>query len=239
VLWIGAVALVTGGYAWSTAALVNGVAGDGRWSDQWQFWFLESAVWSSVALGALVLVLPVGRGRWPLAWPLVVLAASLVLRTTTSDDGRILATYSVAAPAWCVVLGWAAATAGTTRQRLVVSAVVPLCTHGFFGQDTTRELVVILGTLAIIWLPGVLVLRPLDGVVAWLGGASLFVYLTHWVVYPHLEQDHQVLAWLASMALGIVVWRVYVAGQRLVSTVTPTLVRREPQRSRTGTSFTP
>jgi fucose 4-O-acetylase-like acetyltransferase len=167
-----------------------------------------------------------------------VLAASLLLRLTASDDGRILATYSVAATAWCVVLGWAAAAASTTRQRLAVSAVVPLCTHGFFGHDTTRELVVVLGTLAIVWLPGVLVVRPLDQVVAWLGGASLFVYLTHWVVYPHLERDHQVLAWLASMALGIVVWRAYVTGQRLLAGLVPTL-GRVGQRSRTGTASTP
>ena len=228
VLWIGGVALVTGGYTWSTALLLNGVTGEDRWSDQWQFWFLESAVWSAVALGVLMLVLPSGRpwNRWPLTLPLAVLAAALVLRTTTSDDGRIVATYSVAATAWCVVLGWVAAAASTTRQRLLVSAILPVCTHGFFGEDTTRELVVVVGTLVIIWVPAVLVPRPLHQVVAWLGGASLFVYLTHWVVYPPLERDHQVLAWVASMTIGVVVWRVYVAGQRLLQKVAPVLRRR-------------
>jgi acyl-CoA synthetase (AMP-forming)/AMP-acid ligase II len=239
VLWIGAVALVTGKYTWSTSLLLNGFLGADRWSDQWQFWFLETAVWSTVGLGALVL-LP-RLARWsptsPLTLPLVVLAAALLLRSTSADDGRIVATYSVAATAWCVVLGWAAAAASTTRQRLLVSALVPLCTHGFFGDDLTRELVVVVGTWAIVWLPGVLVPRPVDRGIAWLGGASLFVYLTHWVVYPHLERDHQVLAFLASMALGLAVWRAYVGGQRLFASVRRT--RGDAQCSRTGSASTP
>jgi hypothetical protein len=241
VLWIGGVALVTGGYTWSTALLLNGVAGEDRWSDQWQFWFLESAVWSAAALGVLVLVLPSGRGRhqWPLTLPLAVLAAALALRTTTSDDGRIVATYSVAATAWCVVLGWVAASASTTRQRLLVSAILPVCTHGFFGPDTTRELVVVIGTLVIIWVPAVLVPRPLHQVVAWLGGASLFVYLTHWVVYPHLEDDHQVLAWLASMTVGVIAWRGYLSGSRLLEGPAgrgPRRIRRTARAGRGGSA---
>jgi hypothetical protein len=49
-----------------------------------------------------------------------------------------------------------------------------------------------------------------------IGGASLFVYLTHWLVYPHLEVDHQLLAWSASMVTGIVAWRCYTTARRLL-----------------------
>uniref|UniRef100_UPI003563E613 hypothetical protein n=1 Tax=Nocardioides sp. TaxID=35761 RepID=UPI003563E613 len=41
------------------------------------------------------------------------------------------------------------------------------------------------------------------GVVA---ASSLFVYLTHWQVYPHLEDDYPLLATLASFAVGIGYW---------------------------------
>ena len=49
-------------------------------------------------------------------------------------------------------------------------------------------------------------LLPLLGTLA---ASSLFVYLTHWQVYPHLEMDHPMLATLASVAVGVVVWRIH------------------------------
>jgi peptidoglycan/LPS O-acetylase OafA/YrhL len=215
-LWIGGVALTTDLYRWPTALFLNGLLGRRSWTEQWQFWFLETAVWTTAALAILLLMAPVGGAllRWPLGVPLVVLVSTLALRTSTSNDNHVVATYSVAATAWCVVLGWAAASARGTGRRLLVSALVPVCTHGFFGPDHLRELVVVLGALMIIWLPRILLVRPLDRAVSWLGGASLFVYLSHWVVYPHLEQDHRVLAWLASITAGIFLWRAYTALRR-------------------------
>ena len=40
-----------------------------------------------------------------------------------------------------------------------------------------------------------------------LAASSLFVYLTHWQVYPHLEMDFPLLATLASFAVGIAYWQ--------------------------------
>jgi hypothetical protein len=215
-LWIGGVALTTDLYRWPTALFLNGFLGGGSWSAQWQFWFLETAVWTTAVLGLLLLAPPM-RGalrRWPLGVPLVLLVATLALRASTGDDGRVVATYSIAATAWCVVLGWAAASARGTGPRLLVSAIVPVSTYGFFGHDHVREIVLVASVLLVLWLPRVVVVRPLDRVVTWLGGASLFVYLTHWVVYPPLEEDHQVLAWLASIAVGVVAWRGYTSLRR-------------------------
>ena len=39
-----------------------------------------------------------------------------------------------------------------------------------------------------------------------LASSSLFVYLTHWQVYPHLEDRFPVAAVLASFAVGIACW---------------------------------
>jgi hypothetical protein len=62
------------------------------------------------------------------------------------------------------------------------------------------------GVALLAWLPSVRVPRVLGRALTALAGASLFVYLTHWQVYPHLEVDHPLLATLASFAVGIGYW---------------------------------
>ena len=49
--------------------------------------------------------------------------------------------------------------------------------------------------------------RSLSGLAA----ASLFVYLTHWQVYPHLE-NHLPARDALSFAVGVVVWKLYSLG---------------------------
>ena len=56
-----------------------------------------------------------------------------------------------------------------------------------------------------------------------LAGASLYIYLTHWQVFPHLDQVSAVLALLASLVAGIAVGE---------------LVRRAPRRLRAGARWT-
>ena len=48
--------------------------------------------------------------------------------------------------------------------------------------------------LLLIWLPGVRLPAMAARAVAAVATASLFIYLTHWVVYPPLDADHDVLA---------------------------------------------
>ncbi|HEU5037696.1 MAG TPA: hypothetical protein VFT70_11875, partial [Nocardioides sp.] len=57
-------------------------------------------------------------------------------------------------------------------------------------------------------VPSLPVPRPLVPPLTWLAGGSLFIYLTHWQLYPHLEDDHPFWATALSLLLGIVVWRV-------------------------------
>lgn len=238
IVWVGGAAVVTGAYAWPTVLFLNGALGDDRWSEDWQFWFLETAVWTMAGLGVVTVLPHVDRAlrRWPFHVPLAMLGGTLALRASVADEHTV-ATYSVAATAWCVVLGWLVASTRTRSQRVLASLLVPVCTHGFFGPDLTRELVVVLATLAIIWLPHVAVPRPVDRAVTWIGGASLFVYLTHWQVYPPLERDHPELALLASLAVGIAAWRTYALLHRALARVL------QPSRvagwRRTGSESTP
>ena len=55
--------------------------------------------------------------------------------------------------------------------------------------------------------PSVRVPRRLVGPVSVLASSSLFVYVTHWQVYPHLEHSVPVLATALSFAVGVGYWR--------------------------------
>jgi len=217
VLVVGSSALLLGAYDWPTVLLVNNWLGPDRWSLDWQLWFLESAVWTTAALAVLIAVPWTGRliERFPFAAPLAALAVTVAIREDLHHiPATTLARYSLERTAWLVALGWLAYAARTRTQRWLVTAVVPVTVLGFFPDNRPRELVIIGGALALLWIGHVPVPRPLDRFVTLVASASLFIYLTHWHVYPHLEEDHQVLASLASLAVGIVVWRAYVGARR-------------------------
>jgi hypothetical protein len=57
-----------------------------------------------------------------------------------------------------------------------------------------------------VLLPSVRVPRRLVGTISVVASSSLFVYLTHWQVYPHLEDHVPLLATLLSFAAGIAYW---------------------------------
>jgi hypothetical protein len=77
---------------------------------------------------------------------------------------------------------------------------------GFF-RDDEREALIIAGIAVLANVPSVPVPPVLVAPVTWLAGASLFIYLTHWQLYPHLEDHHAFWATTLSLLLGIVVWR--------------------------------
>ena len=88
------------------------------------------------------------------------------------------------------------------RGELVVAAGAYA---GFFG-DWQRELLIVAGIGVLLWVPAVRLPRVLAPVVTTLAGASLFIYLTHWQVYPHLEMGYPLLALLSSLVVGVVYW---------------------------------
>ncbi len=205
-LWVGAVAALLGAYTLTTTLFVRELVDGTEWDDQWQLWFLESLVW--ITAGALLLTcLPVLHRlerRTPFRFALVVLAVAAVARfAEVGLRAGPTQRYTTLVVAFFFVLGWAGARATTTRQRLLVSALAALLTVGFFGQPQ-REAIVLGGLLLMLWVPHVRVPTRLARAAGVLAGASLFIYLTHWQVYPPLEDSgHQWLALGASLAVGI------------------------------------
>jgi hypothetical protein len=207
-LFIGAIAVLTGQYDAPTAVFLNQLVGSNAWTLDWQFWFLEVLVWTSlgaVALMAMPALDRMERGR-PFAFAGTLLLATVALRfALTGVEAGTTGRYTTGVVLWCFALGWAAARSRTTRQRIGVLVVAAGAYAGFFG-DWQRELLIVAGIAALLWVPTVRLPRLLAPAVTTLAGASLFIYLTHWQVYPHLEVDHPYLALLSSLVVGVAYW---------------------------------
>jgi hypothetical protein len=103
-------------------------------------------------------------------------------------------------------------------RRLAVTLLAAIGTVGFFG-DLSRELLVVAGVALLVHVPTVRVPRRLVAPLSVLASSSLFVYLTHWQVYPHLEDVFPLGATLASFAVGIGYWWLARPGLRRLGTL--------------------
>ncbi|HEU4806820.1 MAG TPA: AMP-binding protein [Homoserinimonas sp.] len=217
ILWIGVIALISGKYALSTTLLMNNVVpNDGRWSEQWQFWFLEVAIWTIVGFALVFAIRPIDRveRRHPWGFALALLIAALLLRfALVGVHAHGIERYAAPIVLWCMMLGWAVARADSARKRIMLSVVTVGATAGFFG-DPIREGIIGGGILLLIWIPSLRIPRLFVPAVQLLAGASLFIYLTHWVVYPAWEASAPWFGTLLSLAVGMAVWAVHLLAVR-------------------------
>jgi hypothetical protein len=139
--------------------------------------------------------------RRPLQVAAAFFALALVPRLAGSDV--IHHYYRPTTIAWVFVLGWVIERAGGWTAKFAVTAAVVVTAWGFFG-DPSRELVMIAGLLALVWVPWVPVPRALSRLLGLLAGTSLYIYLTHPQVYPALrDATSPQLAFVASLVVGI------------------------------------
>jgi peptidoglycan/LPS O-acetylase OafA/YrhL len=185
--------------------MANGFLGSDRWTLDWQFWFLEAIVWTSLGLAAVLAIRPVRRleQRAPFAWAMLLVAFAAALRfVLVGVEAGPTERYTGTIVLWCFALGWAAARAQSAIQRGLVTALALVLTFGFFG-DLRRELLVVAGIAVLVWAPPVRLPARLATVCGALAAASLSIYLTHWQIYPLLETDHPFLATISSLAVGL------------------------------------
>jgi len=216
-LWIAGCVLVTGDYRPTTALFLNSVVGSPGWTPDWQFWFLEALVWAYVGIAVLLAVPPVARSqrRQPFAVAMAAVLATLALRYAlvgVRAEGN--EKYTVAVVLWAVALGWAASEARTRGQRVIVAVAAAVAVAGFFG-DGQRELLVAGAVVLLLRSRPVLLPRVLVPALGTVAGASLWIYLTHWQVYPPLEDaGHAPTAILASLVVGVAAARAYAQATR-------------------------
>ena len=213
-VWIAGVAALSGKYGWEHALLVNGHIGasDSRSG----YWFIEALVQILVPVALVLAVPPVRRAerRWPLAFALAVVTLGLTIRFDVVFLGDARPNISRAHEVlWLFALGWAASRAGRASSRAVVARAAvsvfgAIAVAGFFGNPS-RELIVFAALLLVVWVPSLPVPRFSTTALGAVGAASLYIYLSHWQVYPVLDRLHgPLLAVAGSLVVGIGVWSV-------------------------------
>jgi hypothetical protein len=190
-VWIAGVAAVTGQYRWSTALLLNQVVGPEQWTDDWQFWFIEALALAFLLVAGLMAVPAVARlhDRAPFGFA-GGRGDGHARAPVPAGRRRGRATERYAAPVvlWCIALGWWATTATSASRRVLVAAVAAVSMHGFF-DDPQREAVVTLGIALLVFVPQVPLPRFTAHAVRLVSAASFWIYVTHWQVYPPLEDS--------------------------------------------------
>ncbi len=169
---------------------------------EWRFWFVEALVWV-LPLVAVVLRIPwvesLRRGS-PWLLPAAATCAVWVASQHLLPDARPASLFSPLAAAWVVLLGWTAAEAHTRRLKLATSLLVVVTVVPSF--DASRQWVIPLGLLAILWLPSLRLPSALVPPILRVAQASLYIYLVHWLVLGVL--DYGWTALIVSLAAGIV-----------------------------------
>jgi acyl-CoA synthetase (AMP-forming)/AMP-acid ligase II len=193
---------------WRNVMLVNGIIGPRGWDDSWHYWFIEAVVYTLAGLAVLLAVPGFDRleRRWPFWLPMGLAVVALLTRYDVVELRGGDHIHRATVVFWLFALGWATAKATRPVHRLLISGVVVATVPGFFEQGE-RTVVVIVGTLLLVWLRSVRIPTFLAAPVGTLAGASLYIYLSHWQIYPYVERGgHYLLATVVSLAAGTVLW---------------------------------
>jgi hypothetical protein len=159
--------------------------------------------------------------RWPFGLALGFLALGLALRWEVLGFGLGREAWFTVLAFWFFAIGWAAAKSTTAWQRTAVTLVLAVGIIGYFGNPD-RETLVFICLALLIWLPAIRCPSAFTVAAGIVAEASLFIYLTHYQVYP-LFGDHKVLGVTASVVVGVLLTQLL--------TLTRTRFRRRTRRS--------
>ncbi|MFJ5999378.1 AMP-binding protein [Streptomyces sp. NPDC092370] len=204
-VWITGAVVLTDFYDPANALLLNSLISQGNDRFDWAYWFVEALVYYLVVLAALMAVPLLDRleRRYAFGVPLALMAVGLVGRYDLLGLASERPQLSPSVVFWLFALGWAAARAGTVRQRALLTAVLLLTVPGLFQDQPLRTALVIAGLGLLIWVPTLPSIGPISTLAGVLASSSLYIYLTHYQVYPYLQEDFPLTALFASLAVGI------------------------------------
>ena len=147
------------------------------------------------------------RGH-PFLLPLLLLIPAAVLRFQVVHlvDRDYNYIYRPDTIVWCFLLGWAAARASSWRERAVVSVLAFLFAADFFHL-AGREVRLVVALMLLAWVPTLPVPRLLAQPIGWVASASMWIFMTHWLIWPELTPHMpRWLAMVGTVAGGVLVW---------------------------------
>lgn len=219
--WIGFILLLNDDYTLANLFLLDSVLGPENLKTGMQFWFIEALVYILIAAIALLCLPVVDRleRRLPYALPMGLGALGLLTRYDLLGLPSRTHMPDAVTVFWLFALGWAAAKAGNLRKRLLVTATALATVPGFFPGDPGREAIIMAGFALLVWVPTLRSTERINQVAGLLATGSLYIYLTHWQVFPLIDGFSRHLAFLAALLFGIA----YAAGVNRLLKVLPAL----------------
>ncbi|PXX12213.1 AMP-binding protein [Mycolicibacterium moriokaense] len=203
VAWIVIALVITDDYTPTNLLLANKFLGPHDSTTAGRLWFIEVLVWILVAMAALCWLPIMDRleRQWPFGVAVAFLAAGLALRYDTLGLHLGRDAWFTVLAFWFFAVGWAAAKASTALQRAAVTIALIISLHGYFDR-TEREMLVLAGFALLIWLPALRCPPAATVVAGVIAEASLYIYLTHFQVYP-LFDGHPLFGVVASVVAGV------------------------------------
>ncbi len=225
IAWVAIGTMLGSTYGVGTLLLVNNYTGPASHTlDHWHFWFIEVFIHVLVVLSVLLAVPQVRHleRRFPYAFPLALLGVLLVLRMEWAWMGDWynlrFRTHGVA---WLVALGWLVNRSDTQGKRVVTAALCVLTISDYFGYAPREWLIAISLLILLAWreipVPRIAV-RPL----ALLASASMWIYITHFTIWPPLVdllgiEGAYLPTLIGGIAVGVIIDRIVDVGRSVVS----------------------
>ncbi|MFD5622734.1 AMP-binding protein [Streptomyces yangpuensis] len=205
VIWIGFILPFNDDYTLANLALLDSVLGPDDLKTGMHFWFIEALVYILIVAVAL-LALPLAdraERRFPYGLPLTLAALGLLTRYDLLGLPDRTQMADAVTVFWLFALGWAAAKARTKTQRIVVTAAALVTVPGFFPGDPGREAIIIATFALLVWVPSIPSRERVNQVAGLLATSSLYIYLTHWQIFPLIDGFSRHLAFLVSLVFGV------------------------------------
>ncbi|MEU6947435.1 AMP-binding protein [Streptomyces sp. NPDC046316] len=205
VAWTAFAILIGAGYDLSNLLLLHNVLFPQDMGPGLHLWFVEALVYILLTVLALLAVPAVDRAerRFPYGLPLALVALGLLTRyelVGLPERSQITDAVTVF---WLFALGWAAAKARTTPHRLLVTLAALTTVPGFFPGEPRREAFVLIGLALLVWFPTLPSHHRINQAAGLLAASSLSIYLTHWQIYPILDDVSEPLSLATAILFGI------------------------------------
>lgn len=205
VAWTAFAILIGADYDLSNLLLLHNVLFPQDMGPGLHLWFVEALVYILLTVLALLAVPAVDRAerRFPYGLPLALVALGLLTRyelVGLPERSQITDAVTVF---WLFALGWAAAKARTTPHRLLVTLAALTTVPGFFPGEPRREAFVLIGFALLVWFPTLPSHHRINQAAGLLAASSLSIYLTHWQIYPILDDVSEPLSLATAILFGI------------------------------------
>lgn len=213
VVWLTAGLVLFGNYEPSMLVLVHNYVGSPAtfFAGHWAYWFFEVFVHLTVAAALLLMVPAVDRlhRRAPYGLPLVLFLGALAIRSWWRlPEAWHFSFYRTHSVAWFFLLGWLVYRSTDARRRVLTCALALAAMPGFF-HSPRKETAIVAGLVLLAWSRTVPVPRILVQPLSTLAAASLWIYLTHFELWPRLADafGSRLLAYAPTIAVGVIAWR--------------------------------